>query len=183
MLGFFEGVGTFFAAPALILLALLEIRVPSQVVHVHVGAVGVEVEHLIDGVPQELDVVGNDHDPTGERLDPVAKPNDGVVIEVIGRLVKEQDIGIGEKNAGKFDPAALPTRQRPKLLIEYPVVETEGVSDLGGLRGGRPAALVGELLVELDVALHRALLARAFGRGHLVFRFPNASNDGIDSTH
>ena len=96
MLGFFEGVGTFFAAPALILLALLEIRVPSQVVHVHVGAVGVEVEHLVDGVAQELDVVGDDHDPTGERLDPVAKPGDGVVIEVIGGLVKEQDIGVGE---------------------------------------------------------------------------------------
>ena len=58
-------------------------------VDVDVGAVGVEVEDLVDGVAQELDVVGDDHDAAGEGFNPVAQPHDRIVVEVVRWFVQK----------------------------------------------------------------------------------------------
>ena len=47
--------------------------------------------------------------PPGEGLDPVAQPDDRVVIEVVCGFVEEQHVRVGEQHAGEFDPSALTT--------------------------------------------------------------------------
>ena len=183
MLGLLQGVGTFLAAAALVFLALLEVGGPAEMVDVDVGAVGVQVKHLIDGVAQQLDVVGDDHDAAGEGLDPVAQPHDGVVVEVVGGLVEEEDVGVGEEHAGEFDAATLSTRESVQGLVEHAIFEAEGVSDLGCLSVGGPPAGVGELLVEFDVAFHGPLLAGTFGCGHLVLCLADTRDDRVDAAH
>ena len=181
--GFLQGVGAFLAAAALVFLALLEVGVPPQVIDVDVSAVGIQVKDLVDGVAQELNVVGDDHDAAGEGLDPVAQPHDRVVVEVVGRLVEEEHIRVGEEHAGEFDAAALTARERVEPLVEDAVFKAEGVRDLRSLGVGGPSTGVGELLVELDVAFHGPLLASALGRGHLVLGLANARDDRVDAAH
>ena len=170
-------------ALALVFLALLEVGVPPQVIDVDVSAVGIQVKDLVDGVAQELNVVGDDHDAAGEGLDPVAQPHDRVVVEVVGRLVEEEHIRVGEEHAGEFDAAALTARERIEPLVEDAVLKAEGVRDLRSLGVGGPSTGVGELLVELDVAFHGPLLASALGRGHLVLGLANARDDRVDAAH
>ena len=183
MLGLLQGVGAFLAAAALVFLALFEVGGPAEMVDVEVGAVGVQVEHLIDGVAQQLDVVGDDQDATGEGLDPVAQPHDRIVVEVVGGLVEEEHVGVGEEHAGELDAAALAARERVEPLIQDAILEAEGVGDLCGLRVGCPAARIRELLIELDVAFHGSLLAGALGRGHLVLCLADARDDRVDAAH
>ena len=147
MFGFLQGVGAFLAAAALVFLALLEVGVPPQVIDVDVSAVGIQVKDLVDSVAQELNVMGDDHDTAGEGLDPVAQPHDRVVVKVVGRLVEEEHIRVGEEHAGEFDAAALTARERVEPLIQDAILEAEGVGDLCGFRVGCPAARIRELLI------------------------------------
>ena len=123
MFGFLEGVGAFFAPTPLVFLALLEVGGPPQVVDVDVGAVGVEVENLVDGVAQELNVVGDDHDAAGKGFNPVAQPHDRVVVEVVGGLVEQEHVGVGEEDAGELDAATLAARERVERLVEDAIFE------------------------------------------------------------
>ena len=76
MLGFFQRISAFLTPPPLVFLTLLEVCRPPEVVDVDLSTIRIQVEHLVDRVTEELDVVGNNHDATGERLNPVAQPND-----------------------------------------------------------------------------------------------------------
>ena len=87
MFGLLQRVGAFLTATAFVFLTLLEIGRPAEVIDVNLCAVRIKVEDLVDGVTQQLDVVRNDHDAAGERLDPVAQPDDRIVIEVVRGFV------------------------------------------------------------------------------------------------
>ena len=152
-------------------------------IDVDLRAVRVQVEHLVDGIPQKLHVVGDDHDATGEGLDPVAEPHDRIVVEVVRGLVQQQHVRVGEEHARQLDASTLATRQRIEGLIEHPVFESQRVRDLGRLGVGCPAAGVRKLLVELHVPFHGTLLTSTFGRGHLLFGLADARDDGVDAAH
>ena len=98
--GLLQRVGAFLTATAFVLLALLEIGRPAEVIDVDLGAVRIEVEDLVDGVTQQLDVVRNDHDAAGEGLDPVTQPDDRIVVEVVRGFVQKQYVCVGEEHAG-----------------------------------------------------------------------------------
>ena len=100
MFGLLQRVRTFLTATALVLLALLEVGRPAEVIDVDLRAVRIEVEDLVDGVAQQLHVVRNDHDAAGEGLDPVAEPDDRIVVQVVRRFVQKQHIRVGEQHAG-----------------------------------------------------------------------------------
>ena len=152
-------------------------------IDVDLRAVCIEVEDLVDSVAQQLDVVRNDHDAAGEGLDPVAQPDDRIVIEVVCGFVEEQHVRVGEQHAGEFDPSALTTGEGIEGLIEHPVFKPQRVCDLGRLGVGCPTTGVRKLLVELHVTFHGALLTSALGRGHLVFGLADARDDGVDAAH
>jgi hypothetical protein len=54
------------------------------------AAVGVEVEDPVDDDREQVDIVGDDDQPTRVALEVVAKPDDRVGVEVVGRLVEQQ---------------------------------------------------------------------------------------------
>ena len=183
MLGLLQRIGALLAPTTFVFLALLKVRRPPEVVDVDLGAVCIEVEHLVDRVAEELDVVGDDHDAAGERLNPVTQPHDRVVIEVIRGLIQEEYICIGEEHACQLDAATLAAGEGIEGLVEDAILETKGMSDLRRLGVGSPPSGVRELLIELDVALHGTLLPRALGRRHLVFGLADARDDRVDAAH
>ena len=71
------GVGPLAPTAVLVVGPLLEIGVPAQVVDVEDPAAGVEVHDLVDGVAQQLDVVGDDDEAARVGAQVVAQPQDG----------------------------------------------------------------------------------------------------------
>ena len=106
----------------------------------------------------------NDHDAAGEGLDPVAQPDDRIVVEVVRGFVQEQDVRVGEEYAGKLDPASLATGEGIEGLIEHPIFKPQRMRNLRCLGIGRPTAGVRKLLVELHVTFHGALLTCTLSR-------------------
>ena len=63
----------------------------------------VQVGHVGADLVQEVAVVGDDDHGALALVDHVLQPADGVDVEVVGRLVEQQDVGIGEQ---RLAPAA-----------------------------------------------------------------------------
>ena len=161
--GLLLGVGALALAALLVAFALGQVGLPADVVDVDGGAVGVEVPHLVDHGVEQLDIVG-DHDEAalvaGEEA---AQPGDRVGVEVVGRLVEQQDAAAGrgrvaEQDAGQLDAAALAAGERAERLGEDPVGQAEVGADAGGLGLGRVAAEAGELVFERAVAAERPVV-------------------------
>ena len=80
------------AAAFLIRLALFEILGPRHVVHIEGGAIGVQMPHGVDRLVQQLRRMGDRHEPARERAEVIAKPQDRIVVEVVGRLVQQKSL-------------------------------------------------------------------------------------------
>ena len=48
-------------------------------------------------IPTKVTVMGNDDDCTPARVDYIFQPSDGVDIQVVRRLVQQQDLGVGKQ--------------------------------------------------------------------------------------
>src|SRR6202042_2821321 len=90
------------------------------------GPVGVQVEDLVDNLLDQVHVVADDQEPAAVVLEVVAQPDDRVRVQVVGRLVEQQRLRVGEQDAGQLDPAALATGQRVQRLLQHPVGQPEG---------------------------------------------------------
>ena len=156
--GLLLGVLALALAALLVGLALLLVELPAHVVDVDLGAVGVQVEDLVDDRLDEVDVVGDHDEAAAVGLQVVAQPDDRVGVEVVRRLVEEQGVGVREEDAGQLDTAALTTGEGVQRLAEHPVGQVERGGDGGGLGlGGVPA--LGEELRLLALVLLHGLLA------------------------
>ena len=106
------------------------------------------MKDVIDDLVEELPVVADEQQRVAIAAQEIGEPQRGFEIEVIGRLVEQQQLGLGEEHAGKRDthaPAAGEIRQRLILLV---VVEAETREDAGGARFRRMRADCGEPLVD-----------------------------------
>jgi hypothetical protein len=155
--GLLLGVDSFLLAALLVGDALALVVLPAHVVDVDDLAVRVEVEHAVDGLADELDVVADHDEPALVRLEEVAQPHDAVGVEVVGRLVEDHGVGVAEEDASEFDAATLSAGERLERLIEDPVGQGEVVRNDGGLRLGRVSADGFEPLGEPAEAAHRLL--------------------------
>ena len=132
-----------------------------------VGAVGVEVPHLVDDGLEQLDVVADHDQPAAVAGEEAAQPGDRVGVEVVGRLVEQQRLGVGEQDAGQLDAAALATGERAQRLGEHAVGQAEVGADPGGVALGGVAAEGGELVLEPAVAADGLVPLGVVGRlGH-----------------
>ena len=113
------------AAAPLVGLALGQVGLPADVVDVQHGAVGVQVEDLVDDLLDEVDVVADDEQPAAVVLEVVAQPGDRVGVQVVGRLVEQQRLRVAEQDPGQLDPPALPAGQRAQRLVQHPVGQPE----------------------------------------------------------
>ena len=161
------GVCALLAATLLIGGTLTLVVLPVHVVDVDHRALRIEVEDSIDRLVHQLHVMADHDQPTPVAAQEVPQPPDGVCIEVVRRLIEDHGLGVGEEDAGQFDPAALTTGESAQLLIEDPVGQSEIVGDRGGLRFGGVSAQRLEAFGERPVPA-QCLLGRArVGGTHL----------------
>ena len=175
------GVRPLALATPLVGLALGEVGLPAHVVDVDLAAVGVEVQHLVDGLLEQRVVVADHDQPALVRLEEPAQPDDRVGVEVVGRLVEEQRLGAGEQDPGQLDATALTTGQRLQRLGEDPLLDAEAAGDRGGLGlGGVPTAGV-QLGVGALVAAHRLLAHGDVVAAHVDLGLPEPAYDVVEA--
>jgi hypothetical protein len=180
-LGGLLSAGALLLATVLVVLTLLEVVLPGHVVEVDLGAVGIEVEHLVDTALEQLDVVADHHQSPAEVRQELAQPHDGVGVEVVRRLVEQQDVGAGEDDPGELDAPPLTARKGLELLAEQAVIDAETSCDLGSLGLGRVAAGGMEGGIGLLVALHAPLVDFGDLGSHLALGLAQASHHGIQA--
>ena len=117
--------------------ALLLVRRPAAAEPPTAPAVGaqvrrVEVEQVGAHVVEQDPVVAGEHDHPGQVAQERGQLLDGVVVEVVGRLVEQQARRTGRHHRGQGETGALTTRQRPDRAGGVERTESE---PLGGLRG------------------------------------------------
>ena len=78
------------------------------------------MQDVTDGGIEKVAVVGNQQQGLWCLLQPVLQPQHGVEIEVVGGLIKQQQVGVGQQYPGKIEthaPAAGKTGHRIALLV------------------------------------------------------------------
>jgi hypothetical protein len=97
------------------LVLLLE---PRAVVALPGNAVpAVELEDPLGGVVEEVAVVRDRDHGAGKLGEELLEPLDALRIEMVGRLVEEQHVGLGEEEPAQRDAALLAARERPYLRV------------------------------------------------------------------
>jgi hypothetical protein len=125
--------------------------------------------------------VADDDEPALVPLEEFAQPHHAVGVEVVGGLVEDHRLGVGEEDAGQLDATALAAREGLQRLIEDAVRKREVVRDGGGFRLRCIAAQRFEALGEVGVLAHGA------GRGirvvvaHGKRRLVHAERDGAEA--
>ena len=176
------GIEALAAATLLVGLALFEVQLPAHRIDVEGGPVGVEVEDLVDGLLQQLGGVADHHDTAGVGLEEFTQPHDGVGVEVVGRLVEQQGVGIAEQDAGQLHTSALATGELVQRLGQHSIGEPQVRGDARRLRLGPVPAGGGQLGLGTVVAGHRLLTSRTAGGGHLLGELREALHDAVQST-
>ena len=171
-----------------------ELRVPERLVVADVAfeeahlAVALEGEDVRRDPVEEPAVMADDDDAAGKRLEAGLERPQRVDVEVVGRLVEEQDVAPGLQQLGQVDAVPLAAGQVPDELLLIGAAEVEArdvgarrdlavadpdrfdaVGDLGEDRQVRPqlvAALVD--VAELDglADLHRPAVGRLLADDH-----------------
>ncbi len=123
-----------------------------------------------------------DHDEAAAVvLQVVAQPDDRVGVEVVGRLVQEQRVGVREEDPGQLDAAPLATGEGVQGLAEDAVRQAQAGGDGRGLRLGRVAALGQELRLQALVLLHRLFAGGALAVGHPVLVLAHLAQDRVQA--
>ena len=123
----------------------------------------VEMDDRVDGAVEQVAVVADQQHGVRIARDVVLQPQRAFEVEIVGRLVEQQKVGLGKQHRGQrhaHAPAAGEGRGRPLLRVG---VEAEAGEDGGGARFGRMRVDVGKPHVDLGDAVRvgRGLL---FGR-------------------
>ena len=138
-----------------------------------VARVGVEPVrlHVHDGAGhrvQELAVVGDEDHRAGERLEPVLEPQHGVEVEVVGRLVQQQQVRPAGQRAPERSAGQLTARERAQQPVQIGVV-AEAQTVQGGQGAFTPPVAAGvlEARLRLGVTAECGLVVGALGHGLL----------------
>ena len=121
----------------------------------------VELEDPLGGVVEEVAVVGDRDDGAREALQELLEPVDRFGVEVVGRLVEQQHVGLRQQHPAQGDTALLAARQ----LADHRVPRREaeriggdlelhvGVLAARGRDDGLELGLLGCELVEVGIGL------------------------------
>ena len=130
----------------------------------------VELEDPAGDVVEEVAVVGDDQHRAGEVAQVLFEPARGLGVEVVGRLVEQQQVGLAEQQRAERDAALLAARElgdigvarraaerfhrHLDLRFEIPqVLAVDHVLELGGLVGGLVRVVHHQLVVAIDDVL------------------------------
>ena len=108
--------------------------------------------------------MAHDQQRAGEPGQLVEQPALGRAVEMVGRLVEDEQLGLLEEHAHQVDPPALATRERLDVLEEELLAQAQPVGQAGHDRLGLVPPVLLELLLEvgeeLDV-LRRGVVGHA----------------------
>ena len=108
-----------------------------------------KVQDPVHGAVQQAAVVADDDDRMGITAQVVFEPKRTFEIEIVGRFVEQQKIGLGEKHAGQrhtHTPATGIGRTGPKLVF---VVKTKTFENRGRARLGGPCVDIDQTCLDL----------------------------------
>ncbi len=109
----------------------------------------IEVEDVIDDVVEEIALVADDHDRRGIRLEEILEPQHRFEIEVVRRLVEQQQVRRREQQRRERDAHPPAARKSLERLVLHRLVEAEPDQDSRGAGGRRMGVDRVEPLVDL----------------------------------
>ena len=118
----------------------------------------VEVQHLGDGLVEELEVVADHEQRAAVRAQEAHQPFLGVDVEVVGGLVEDQVLGTAEQDARELDAPALATRERSERKLRAVGGEAETREDSVHVGFGAVAARVAERFLRVREATDRTVV-------------------------
>ena len=122
-------------------------------------AAGLDLQHAgADGL-EEPAVVRDEHDRGVERDERLLEPLERLDVEVVGRLVEQQQVGLRGERAGQRAARQLAAGERRERAVEVGLGEAEAVDDGAGAVAPRVAAGGLEARLDAGVALDRPLVA------------------------
>jgi len=114
--------------------------------------------------------VADHHQPAGVVAQEVPQPAQRIGVEVVGRLVEQQDrrrpgsgVRRGKQNPGQLNSAPLTPGQGAQLLSQDAVRQPQTRADTARFAFGAIAAQRGETLLELAVAADRTITGGVIG--------------------
>ena len=113
------------------LLGREQLLVGVQVAAVHADLAAGQVGDLVHQAEQ-LAVVADDHHHPGPGRDRVVQPLARVQVQVVGRLVQQQDVRAAQEQRGQRDQDGLPAGQPLHPVVEAQVLEAEAVQPGAG---------------------------------------------------
>ncbi|CAB4940787.1 unannotated protein [freshwater metagenome] len=121
------------------------------------AAVAHQAVDVVAGALDEVAVVRDDHERPGPRVEQVLERREGVDVEVVGRLVQDEHVGLLHQEAHELQPAALAAGQVLDQRAGAGAAEAEALAELSGgqleaVAGGRAAADLLEGLEHAQVA-------------------------------
>ena len=135
-----------------------------------VGAAGGELEHGGRHGLEEPAVVGDEDDRRIERRELVLEPLEALDVEVVRRLVEQQQVGVDRERAREGRAGQLSAGEARERPVEVLVAEAEAAKRPRGTLAPGPATRVLELPLRVRVAPQRPLVVRA--GGHLALEAP-----------
>ena len=135
-----------FADRALALVEIVVARVARDFAAVDLGNPGDDAVH-------EVAIVRRHEQRPGPRLEERLEPDDRLDVEVVRRLVHQQDVGFAEQHARHGDAHLPAARQRADVAVDPLVVEPEAMENLARAALERVAAEMVVLLLHLAEAL------------------------------
>ncbi len=160
-----------------LLLPLLDLQAPRLLLQPArvVALVGhalaaIELQRPLRDVVEEVAVVGDQHDAAGVVLEIALEPGHRLRVQMVGRLVQQQDVGLGQQQLGQRHAPLLAARelldtrlargaaQRVQRLLHLRVevpqaLRLDLVLQLGHLLGGLVGVVGGQLVVAVDQRL------------------------------
>jgi hypothetical protein len=135
---------------------------------------------MVAYVVQEVTIVADHYQRVAKTPEMLGEPELGLKVEMVGRLVEQQQVGIAEQGTGQrhaHAPAAGKLAARPSLRF---VVEAQAVQDRGGT--GRRRSRADLVQPGVDVGQAYAIVA-GFGFGHEGRALDIGREHRVDDSH
>ena len=124
--------------------------VPEVVVaRVHPDLAEIDVRDVGADLVQEVAVMGNDDDRVREAAEEILQPGDGAEVQVVRRLVEEENVRIAEEGLGEKDAHLVPPVELLHLSWAERFGDAEAVEEHRRLGLGLVAVHLGEFRLQL----------------------------------
>ena len=107
----------------------------------------VEVQHAGDRLVEQLEVVADDEQRAAVAAQELHEPRACVDVEVVRRLVEQEDVAPREQDAGELDPASLAAGEHREREVDAVALDAETGDERAHLRLRRVATVGAERLL------------------------------------